>query len=310
MIYRVSTFGTHELSVYNAMNTQSRLQSGQIAVTTGMKSQDYAGLNVDTRRLLSMESAVARIEAYERNISTVERRLQAMETNVSQLHDIASEAKTLLINALNAQDAEELQLDVRAGDMLEQIAGLLNLKFEERYLFAGGRTGTEPVDLGAFDPTDAGYDPNDPTPDNAGYYAGDTTAPTARIDESLTLDYGVTAAERSFERLIRGLKLAENAGAPGSIDRPTLEQALALVNEAARDIPDVRGRIGANLKTLESVRDKQEQLRIYAEETISQTEAADLAETMTRITADQVLLEASYSVTARLAQLSLASFLR
>jgi flagellar hook-associated protein 3 FlgL len=310
MIYRVSTFGTHELSIYNAMNTQSRLQEGLISSTTGMKSQDYAGLSVDARRLLSMESTVSRINAYERNISSVERRLQAMETNVSQMHDIASEAKTLLVNALNAEDSEELQIDDRASDMLEQVAGLLNLKFEERYLFAGSRTNVEPIDLSGFDPTDAGYDPNNPTPANAGYYTGDTVTPTARIDEAMTLDYGVTGAEPSFERLIRGLQLAQNAGTPGAIDKPTLEQALDLINEAVRDIPDVRGKIGADLKTLESMRDKQEQLSIYAEETISQTESADPAATMTRIVADQVLLEASYSVTSRLAQLSLANYLR
>ena len=309
-MFRVSTFGSHELSLYNAMQTQKRLQEGHIAGTTGMKSQDYAGLNTETRRLLSMESTIARIDAHDRNIAATERRLQAMEISVSQLSDIASEAKTLLVNALNAEDAEELQLDVRAGDMLEQVAGLLNVKFEERYLFAGGRTDVEPVDFGAFDPTNPAYDPNNPVPANAGYYQGDTQVLTARIDESQTLDYGVTAAEGAFEELIRGLKLVENAGTPGMIDRPSLEQALDLIQGAVRDIPDVRGQIGANLTTLDSVRDKQEQLRIYAQETITQTETADIGQTMTRITADQVLLEASYTLTARLSQVSLVNFLR
>jgi flagellar hook-associated protein 3 FlgL len=309
-MFRVSTYGTHELSLFNNMQTQARLQAGQISVTTGMKSQDYAGLKVDSRRLLSMESTIAKIEAYERNISSVERRLQAMETNVTQVHDIASQAKTLLVNALNANDGEELQIHVRADDMLDQVQGLLNLKFEDRYLFAGGRTDVEPVDFAAFDPTDPGYDPADPTPANAGYYTGDTAVLTARVDESMTLDYGVTADEEPFEQLIRGLRIARDGGTPGSIDRPALEQALNLIDEAVREIPDVRGRIGANLSTLESVRDKQSQLRIYAEETVTQTEAADLAETMTRISADQVLLEASYSLTARLGQVSLVNFLR
>lgn len=309
-MFRVSTFGTHDLSVFNAMQTQKRLQDGQITATTGMKSQDYAGFNVDARRLLSMESTLARIESYERNIAATERRLQAMETSVAQLHDIASEANTLLVNALNAEDGEDLQLDVRAEKMLEQVAGLLNLKHEERYLFAGARTDVEPVSFAAYDPTDPAYDPNNPTAANAGYYNGDAAVLSARVDESMTLDYGITAAKSSFEKLIRGLQLAVNGGSPGTIDRPTLDQSLSLIKEAVRDIPDVRGRIGADLSTLESVRDKHSQLSIYAKETISDTEQADIAATMTQVNADTVLLEASYSITARLSQLSLANFLR
>ena len=309
-MFRVSTFGTHELSVFNAMQTQKRLQDGQIAGVTGFKSQDYAGFNVDTRRLLSMESTVARIDSYQRNIETTERRLKAMETNVAQLHDIASEANKLLVNALNANDGEDLQLHVRAEKMLEQVAGLLNLKHEERYLFAGARTDIEPVDLTAYDPTDLAYNPADPTTANAGYYNGDTAVLSGRVDESMTLEYGITAAEGSFENLIRGLQLAVNGGVPGSLDRATLEQSLDLIDDAVRDIPDVRGRIGANLSSLEAVKDKHAQLKLYAEETIVDTEQADVAATATQVAADQVLLETSYTLTSRLSQLSLANFLR
>jgi len=297
---RVSTFGTHELSLFNSMQTQARLQEQQIAVTTGMKAQDYAGLNVDARRLLSMESTVARLDAFGRNIDAVERRLQNMETSVAQIHDIAVEAKTLLVNALSGDNARELQLHVRAQDMMDQVASLLNVKFEERYLFGGGRTDRTPVDMGGYDPA---ADPD-------GYYQGDANRVLARIDEAQTMDYTVTADEAPFRELFHGLQLAIDNGVPGAIDTSALETALSRIDTAVRDVPDVRGRIGAHLSILDTVRDKHQQMRIYAEETITLTEATDLAETMTRISADQVLLESSYALTARLSRVSLVNFLR
>ncbi|NIR61558.1 MAG: flagellar biosynthesis protein FlgL, partial [Gammaproteobacteria bacterium] len=61
---------------------------------------------------------------------------------------------------------------------------------------------------------------------------------------------------------------------------------------------------------LEQAKTQHAEQKLYMEEVIADIENVDIAEATARITADQVQLEASFAVTARLSQLNLIDFLR
>ena len=196
---RVATFATHQLSLAQQMRTQADWELANMQASSGQQSRDYAGIAVDSRRLINLETLMATTDSYNANIDITEHRLQGMETSVSALFDIVSAFRTQLIEALNANNAEVAAINQNAGVMLDEAVGLLNLKQEDRYLFAGSATGTAPVDIVGFDPDDPGYDPNDPTLTNMGYKLSarvkavkpsPTLAVTARAAEGMEQGHG------------------------------------------------------------------------------------------------------------------------
>ena len=64
-------------------------------------------------------------------------------------------------------DTADASLIATAGTYLEELAGLLNVQFEGRYLFAGDATGTAPVDLDGYAAT---ADAADTSPGKAAFF--------------------------------------------------------------------------------------------------------------------------------------------
>ena len=125
----------------------------------------------------------------------------------------------------------------------------------------------------------------------------------------LEIGYGVTADEPAFAELIaalgqaRAAHLADDraglAGAPWPRSRRRLDGR----GRPARRARDTAAR-------LEAVTEGHRSAILYLDEIVSGIEDADLADVLTRIASDQASLEAGYTVTGRLASLSLADYLR
>ena len=127
----------------------------------------------------------------------------------------------------------------------------------------------------------------------------------------LRSEYGITGNESGFEKLFRALFMAKNANvSSGNIDTTTLNSALTLALEAIAELPDIRSRIGSDRSILEQTKSRHLDFLVTTIEAVSNIEDVDIIEVVTRISAQQVQLEASYTLTARLGQLSLVNFLR
>ncbi len=305
---RISNIAQHNLTISQIFETQSRLQRAQLQLSTGKKSPNYSGIAIDSQRLINLESSRSRTDQFVTNNRIVTLRLQTMELSVANVFEAASKLKTILVNGLNAFNASEFSLNLEADNLLQEVAKQLNIKIGDRFLFAGNITDTAPVNL-----TAAGYSaPPTIYPSNAdtGYFQGDSTRVKVRAADDFDVTYGVTADEAGFEKLIRALQLAKTASTSPTIDRLRLQEALAMVNEAIADIPNIRSRIGASLNALDKADVGHSDLLIFVEKTISDIENVDITATVARLAADQVLLEASFLTIARLRDLSLTNYLR
>ncbi len=534
---RFASFGTNQLTQSHMLATQTRLFETHMQIVSGKVSRTYAGVAIDSRRLVNLENAVAQVNGFIKNIDVTESRLQLMENAVVGAFDLASRFRDLLVNALNVDNASMLTLNQRAEDMLQELTGALNIKQDNRFLFSGSRIDSAPIDMsvllattlplvdaaeftgaatasgtgitgitgvsrvrvdsgttgdafqltfnngsntftvtnlnggasdaivansvpaagqtsditfnvggkrvvvtidenfdlgtsiatdtitgfvaggaGAFGaitltgttgdiskidqntletsgtaasatltlsstdgdfvatgidlsadastvpvtltnattgatitlsidvttglndaaiadpdteirlddflenvaasdgsvnvadarPGDPGYDPINP-----GFYEGNSTKLSVRIDPNATVDYGVTADEPGFEKLFRALYMVRNANVTsGNIDTATLESALGLAIEAIEEIPDIGSWIGSDRLALEQMMTRHQDFIVFTGEAINKIETVDVAAAVARMSIDQVLLEASYMLTARLSQLSLANFLR
>ena len=150
MVTHISTFAVQQLVFGATQTAQNRNADLQIAVSTGQKSRDYKGLEGKARELLNVEMLRERALGFQNNIDIGDRRLETMETSTSQVQDLASDIRTLLVTATSGQNAPDLILSEQAVRFMEQISGLLNSDFDGAYLFGGTRNDRPPVDLDAL----------------------------------------------------------------------------------------------------------------------------------------------------------------
>jgi flagellar hook-associated protein 3 FlgL len=321
---RISDLSLHQLTLAQTLNTQSRMAELQIQVSSGQKAQRYSGIANEAHRLVSLQDAHARAAQYLQTNGIVDSRLTTMETNISQMFESATQFRTLLVNALNNNNAGEMSISTEAANFKSQFANLLNVQLDGRYLFAGSRTDTSPVDLNGWSvPPNLTPPLTLPLPQyKSEYYKGDAIQQTAEIDTDQVIDYGIAADEDAFDYVLRAMHYVENASAPP--DRDTLETALALVNVAlgtgtpdaargappiARDLADLRSLIGTSRRAIEQANVRHNEFTLQLEQNIGDIQSVDVAQTLTELSTQQTQLQASYMTLSRLSQLSLLEFL-
>ncbi|MBL6934222.1 MAG: hypothetical protein ISR48_02310 [Alphaproteobacteria bacterium] len=305
---RIGTLAFSNQIRFQIEETFSRLYDRQIQVSSGKVAQRFTGISAEATRVVNLKNTMDGTDQFLRNISLVDDRLEVMESTVSQLTDIATEVRTLLVQSLNAETASSQDLNNLTGGMLTQVAGFLNKEVAGRFLFSGTATNTAPVDVtnATFVATGTG---GAPSAVDTSYYQGNTTKLSVRADDNFSVTYGITADESGFEKLLRSINLASNVSVGPPSDRTTLTEALKLVNESIDEINGVVSTIGGSRAAMANVQSKHENFRLIFEEEISGIENVDVVQTMTRLSEDQNALEASFATVARINQLSLINFL-
>lgn len=303
---RISTLFQQNTILRNIFRTQERLQTAQAQISTGKVADRYTDIARDARRLVSLETTLARSNQYLSNNRIVALRLEAMELSTATTFEAASKLKTLLVNAINSSNAADFSINLEAQNLLDEVSKQLNIKIGDRYLFAGGVTNVAPVDLDDSDFADVPsvY----PTSADTAYYQGDNTDHVARAADNFDVTYGVTADETGFEQLIRALRMTADASTD-PIETVRFQEALDVVNQAIDNIPTIRSRIGASLKAIETADMSHRDMELLMGRTISDIENVDIPKAVAQLSMDQVLLEASFITIGRLAQLNLANFL-
>ena len=193
-----------------------------------------------------------------------------------------------------------MPLDTEIDAMLPEIEAALNTRLDRQYLFAGSRTDARPVSLPATPITTA-----DPTL----YFRGDDApaVDSRRHGSSSSATASRPTIPRSRE-LIAALGQARAAHLAD--DRAGLQGAMAALGGAHGWAERPARRAGGTAARLESITEGHRSAILYLDEIVSGIEDADLADVLTRIASDQASVEAAYTVTGRLASLSLADYLR
>ena len=300
-MFRVSNFAQHTLMLNNILNSQKRVFDGQIQAATGKVSQTYSGIAQETKRLLDLEGNLLQTRQYVKSNTIAISRLERMDSALTGMFDEASRVRALLIQKLSDSTGDAGALSTEAGHILDSVAGLLNTNEDGRFLFAGTITNVSPVVVPIPDPTTFGV------PDTT-YYRGDSVELSTRAADGLTVDTGMTGDRMGFRRLIGGLKGAIEGDITGSFT--LLDQSLSLINQAITDLSDFRNEVGSRLSALSEANVRHQDFELYLENQISDIENADITQVMTRLSSDQLVLEASFMTVARLSSLNLAQFLR
>ena len=160
------------------------------------------------------------------------------------------------------------------------------------------------------------------------YYGGDSVARTHRVANDRDFTQDLTAINPSFEKAIRSLGIIAQGvfGTAGGLDAhpERIEQALFLVNSAldpaVPGTPPFGAELSNNIETeltqigfkrvlIDQTNRSHKELIVFFETRVSDVEDADRLESVTKLIADQQVLEASFRALAQIRNLSLADFL-
>lgn len=279
--------------------TSSRIRAEQIQAATGKRASSFDEISDDAGLLLRTREQQTLNQSYLQQNQQVVDRVNAMDGALSSLSDIATRMRTLLTQRLDATSGSDVPLGQEVDTMLSEVASQLNLRLGDRYLFAGSRLDTAPVQLPA---------PPASVASPSAYYKGDDVVQTVRADQNVQLPYGVTADNPAFASLIAAMDQARTADS--AADQAGLQSALDKLGDAVSQLSALRGQVGATGERLNTITAGQQSAATYLGDIVSRIEDADVPQTMTQLAQDQANLEAAYLTTSRLSQLSLADYLR
>ncbi len=300
MTDRIASFTHTSQLIDNNMRIQKKYAEGQIQATTGNKSESYQGIAKDTSQILNLESDYKTLVGQTENAQTALDRTESLYSAIGSIIDTAQSFASDLSAAISGITSEQ-SISAAAQSSLEQTASDLNTKVADRYIFGGSATQSPPVDID--DPDFGGA--IIPSTENTSYYQGNSYTQSVKVDDGLTVEYGVTADNAGIEQILRAYDLVRTS--PGDPD--TLQEALDLVNSGMDSLINLKAEISQNSQTLDKqINENLDEINLI-DSMISGLKEVDLAEVTVKLQELEAQLEASYSVTAELLNLNLSDYI-
>ncbi len=301
MVNRVATYPFTNMMIADNMRLQLKYSDINTQISTGLKSPNYKGIAGDTQYLLSVESAVDRLEAYNTNSNIVLANVNTMYEALGQVEDMANSMLSAITAALGGPNVPNAVTTDQANNAMTETASILNLKIANRYVFAGSYIDTPPVDLS--DP--AWVAQSAPSVANSSYYQGDSTINSVQTSESNTVNYGILASNSAFEELFRAYNLiSNNAGSTTDYS-----EASSLIQSAIDGIANIRSSLSINSRSIEDHIYQNEQDVVYLKELVGTIKEVDLPTASVQLTEIQTQMEAAYTSSVRVLNLNLHDYL-
>lgn len=299
MATRIGDLAQSQQQTASLLTLQARLRTAQAAAASGKAATRFAEIAGTAGRLVRLEDARGLKAAFLEQSERLGGRLQLMDQALGELVELAGQIRASLVQRLDGATGSAVPLSAEIDGALDEAERALNAHSDGRYLFAGSRTDSAPVRL---------PDPPPTTADPALYYRGDGVRLALRVDVGAELGYGITAGDAAVAGFLAALGQARAADAVD--DRAGLEDALSALGSALAGIADLRAGLGTTAARLEAIAETHRDGLAWLDEAIAGITDADLPALLTRIATDQAGLEATYTLTGRLASLSLANYLR
>ncbi len=154
---RITSLASSNHLIRLMLQSQDRLQQGQVQVATEKKSQNYAGIAQASERLVNIENSRDLLNRYTQTNNLMDLRFTITDTVISgvetAMRDFRQELSTFRTTAMTAEtDVRDIQNS--AFRTLQSIESYLNTDVNGQYIFSGGRATTEPISLGLTNLTD------------------------------------------------------------------------------------------------------------------------------------------------------------
>ncbi|MGB3721276.1 MAG: flagellin [Pacificimonas sp.] len=250
-------------------------QTAQAQLSSGQRADSYRALGTDTGRLIDLNGAVARQEAYANAAQRADLLLARQTTGIGQVRDSVLAARDQLLTALAS--GTHAGVAGAVSDLVSAGAAARDARHEGRPLFS------------------------DPAAPVVRIGDGRELSTETTIDELAAIDE-VAAALVAVAGRPPGTALAEPAAA-------MLRDLVVRMNDITESLVHEEGRIGRRQSEVTGAvvlaQERADILKIAKEK----LNGVDPAEAITRLTQAEAALQASYTVISRLQNLNLTQFL-
>ncbi len=317
----------------HAFATRNRLDVAAQEMTSNLKADRFEATGGNLTRLFALERSLERNAVFSQTIALTDLRLDVMQESLGRILAPAEDLAIDLATAVGKGDysAAMLHADAARRALTDTVA-VMNTTVAGQSLFAGATTDGPALaeailaDLdalagGAATAADAiaaieAYFAKPAGAFYAGGYVGSTTNLTpVDIGEGQRLDYGMRADNDGIVAVLRAQAMAAVVAGGAFAGSPDEEMAL-LAESATQMLPAKEGvlKLRAGVGSLQEAVEHARAERVAERDTLdlarAKIVATDPLEAASAFQALEVQLEAIYTVTARLAGLRFANFLR
>jgi flagellar hook-associated protein 3 FlgL len=294
----ISTYGSLQSFLQNINQSQNSLNNSQVQISSGYVSQTFDGLEGNIEQFISLNAQVTRLQNYQQGNSVVTSKLQTTNTAINQTIQVTNSIKSLIVTQMSgtSNSASFLQQLKSSQDSL---ISQLNITYQGNYVFGGSNTNTPPVITPIPSPVETGV------PD-ASYYQGSTQNTSFRIADGQLLENTIRADDPAFQKIFAAISRALNSGGGGE----ALTQAQDLLDEGMQGLIGLQASANATLVRVRQVDTQNETVRIYYKALAESMSKSDIVALSTKVAQDQSILQASFSVFARISSLNLANYLK
>jgi len=272
--------------------TQQRISSGkQLTVP----SDDPFG----TSRALQLRSDLEQNRQYQRNVSEAGSWQSVTDSALARIGDFALRARDLVVQGASDTSGPSARAAISAeiDQIIGAIKGEANAQYGGRYIFAGTQTTTAPYSQ------------------TGDAYAGDTGSVVREIGRGVQVSVNVTGSSvvgswngTTGSGLIGVLRTIQNDLQAG--DTAALGSDLTKIDTAHDAVIAARAQSGALANRLETAQSRLGEIEGTTMKLLSDTEDADMAQTLVDYSTQQAAYQAALKAGAQLIQPSLLDYLR
>lgn len=343
----ISSSAVSEALRYQMLRMQAELPQRQKEATNGTVADPGVALGSQVGRTVSIDRDIQRLQGLIDSNALAANRLKATQDALTQMTDVGTKfLGTLTASASGVDNTSVMQSEARAA--LTSLTSLLNANLNGEYLFAGINTDVKPIN-DFTDPNSAnrlafeqdfqtffGFPPSDPQSANisstdmetflstvfepqimGGGWGADWSKATdqtivSRISLNNTASTSISANADGMKKL-----LAAAAAISGMLEGPLSKEAqgvlydhaINLVGGGLADVADIGGQAGVAQNQVENASDRLSSQVDLSKKFLQNLVGVDPYEAATRVNELLTQIETSYSLTARIQQLSLIRYL-
>lgn len=305
MAIRVTTLMSSQALVRDLHDGLGRLSNLQQRLSSGKQITRPSDDPYGTSRALALRGELAGLGQLGRNVTDGTGWLNTTDTALSQIADSLHRVRELLVQAGN--DAAGTTARAAIADEIDQLIDGIkqeaNVQYGGRHVFAGTATDTAPWPIGGG--SDA--------------YAGDGGAVTRAIGPGVEIPVSVDLRTllgdgqgAADDRLLHTLRdISDHLRGGTAADADALRGTDLARVEASLDVLNgLRADVGARTNRLAGAGSRLAALEVDATRLLSETEDADMAQTITAYTTQQAAYTSALRAGANIVQSSLLDFLR
>ncbi len=276
-----------------------KLARTQGKLSSGKEIQKPSDDPFATARALQFRAELASNKQYQSNVGEASSWQDATDTALSSIDELVQRARDLVVQGANDTLGPSGRASIAAeiDQIVESIKAAGNTQYAGRYIFSGSLTTTAPY-----------------TPGGPDTYLGDAASIYREIGPGVQVPLNVDGGSVIGDSATPGSLLAtlktisndlktNNGGALQTTDLASIDAAHDVVTTA-------RATVGARTNRLETALGRLQQLEESTTKLLSNTEDADMAQTLVDFSQQQAVYQAALKAGAQIVQPSLMDFLR